>query len=224
MLAEYEALRNEIEWLIKEASQYQNYALGLVALLPPGFALVLDTRQAWLLVPAALFAVPAFCLLGFLFFRSHQEVYVVAAYLQQEVRPQVRAAVNSNSVWGWEEYKAAAQGKQERASRLGLLTSQRFVVMLRLLVFLLPAVVALAGLTAVFADRGPQWWVHTYTWPGAVLTGLGFLLDSAIVLLLGYWFWTRGDLARTLQLDRPASGPTVPAPGPVPPGNHGAVG
>jgi hypothetical protein len=73
-LAEYEALRSEIEWLIRDASQYQTYALGLIAVLPPAFALLVNTRQSWLLVPAVLIASAAFCLFGYLFFRNHQEV------------------------------------------------------------------------------------------------------------------------------------------------------
>src|SRR5260370_32197606 len=106
ILAEYAALRAEIEWLIKDAGQYQTYALGLVAVLPPAFALLLGTSRAWLTIPAIIIANSAFCLFGYLFFRSHQEVYIVAAYLKHRVRPKIRKLTGADSVWAWEEYKA----------------------------------------------------------------------------------------------------------------------
>jgi len=39
-LAEYEALRNEIAWLIDHALHIQNYAIGITAGLYPAAALV----------------------------------------------------------------------------------------------------------------------------------------------------------------------------------------
>ncbi len=204
-LAEYEALRHEIEWLIRDASQYQTYALGLIAVLPAAFALLVDTRQAWLVAPAILVASAAFCLFGYLFFRNHQEVYVIAGYLAREVRPQVWALVGSENLWGWEEYKAKTYRILRRSSRLGGLASLTFVVMLRLLVFLLPAAVGVVTVL-VMLIRGAFSMATTYTWVGVGLLGWVALVELIILVALTRWCWAKRDLERTLGLNR-AQGP-----------------
>jgi hypothetical protein len=199
-LAEYEALRNEIEWLIRDASQYQTYALGLIAVLPAAFALLVDTRQAWLVAPAILVASAAFCLFGYLFFRNHQEVYVIAGYLAREVRPRVRALVGSDNLWGWEEYKAKAYGVLRQSSRLGGLASLTFVVMLRLLVFLLPAGVGVVTVLVMLA-RSASSMAATYTWVGVGVLGAVGLIELLILVALTRWCWLKRDLERTLDLN-----------------------
>ena len=68
-LAEYEALRNEIAWLIDHALHIQNYAIGITAGLYPAAALVY--RAAPLLVVPLLLTVPLpLSVLGFLYFRQ----------------------------------------------------------------------------------------------------------------------------------------------------------
>jgi hypothetical protein len=195
ILAEYTAMRNEIDWLIKDAGQYQTYALGLVAVLPPAFALLLDTKQALLVIPAIIVANSAFCLFGYLFFRCHQEVYVVAAYLRQVLRPHVRQLTGSSSMWGWEEYKANAHLAIQRSSRLGILGNPRFVVMLRLQVFLLPAAVGVVSISVMLFRSGM---VDEYSLPALVGIGLGSLINVGMVVVLALWFWIKGDLARLL--------------------------
>lgn len=195
ILAEYAALRNEIDWLIKDAGQYQTYALGLVAVLPPAFALLLGTSRDWLAIPAIIIANSAFCLFGYLFFRSHQEVYIVAAYLKKIVRPQIRQAIGSNSVWDWEEYKTKINLDIQHSSRLGLLGNPRFVWLLRLLVFLLPAVVGLVAVGIILFRAGM---VDNYSWIALIGIGLGVLVNAAMVAVLALWFWSKGDLAKVL--------------------------
>ncbi|MGE5156068.1 MAG: hypothetical protein ACM3JP_01055 [Betaproteobacteria bacterium] len=200
-LAEYSALRNEIEWLIKDASQYQTYALGLVAVLPAAFALLVDTRQSWLLAPAILATCAAFIMFGYLFFRNHQEVYVVAAYLSTVVRPLVRQLSGSGQLWSWEEYKASTYARLRRASRVGVLASPRFVVMLRLLVFIMPAVAGLTAVSVMLARSGVPAAVRTYSWPGLVALSVFAAVDFVGLLLVIGWFWSKRDLETTLGLD-----------------------
>jgi hypothetical protein len=195
ILAEYAALRNEIDWLIKDAGQYQTYALGLIAVLPPAFALLLGTHRAWLAIPAIIIANSTFCLFGYLFFRSHQEVHVVAAYLKQVVRPRIRQLTGSDSVWDWEEYKAKANLDIQRSTWLGLLGNPRFVWLLRLHIFLLPAAV---GIVAVSVILFRAWIVHRYSWFALSAIGLGAVVNAGMVAVLTLWFWSKGDLAKML--------------------------
>jgi hypothetical protein len=196
ILAEYTALRNEIELLIKDAEQYQTFALGLIAVLPPAFALLLSTKHAWLAIPAIILANSAFCLFGYLFFRCHQEVYIVAAYLKNVVRPKIRELTGSPSVWEWEEYKAKTNLEIQHSSRLGLLGSPRFVWLLRLLVFLLPASIGIAAIgIIVFRVK----LVHEYPMSGLIGISLGALVNIGMVVVLSVWFWSKGNLAKVLE-------------------------
>jgi hypothetical protein len=213
-LAEYEALRNEIEWLIRDASQYQTYALGLIAILPPAFALLVDTRQSWLLVPSLLLASAAFALFGYLFFRNHQEVYVIAGYLARVVRPQVRALTGSTTLWGWEEYKASTYAALRGSSRLGGLAGLPFVVMLRLLVFLLPAGAGPAAAVVILTRGGLAESAATYTWVGLALLGVIALVELLVLVVLSGWCWIKRDLERTLGPDDQADAATQLEAGP----------
>jgi hypothetical protein len=88
-LAEYQALRAEIEWLINDGTRYQNFAITLLGIIGATIGWLLKEASA-LLLPTLL-AVPfIFCLLGFLYSRQHEEVYIVAAYLKDYLRPRVR--------------------------------------------------------------------------------------------------------------------------------------
>ncbi len=195
ILAEYAALRNEIEWLIKDAGQYQTFALGLVAILPAAFTLLLATKLAWLTIPAIIIANNAFCLFGYLFFRSHQEVYIVAAYLKQHVRPQIRQLTGSDLVWDWEEYKTKINLEIRHSTRLGILASPRFVWFLRLLIFLLPAAVGVVAVGVIVFRAGL---IYKYSWPALVGIGLGAIYNVGVVAVLCLWFWSKGDLAKVL--------------------------
>jgi hypothetical protein len=196
VLAEYAALRSEIEWLVKDAGQYQTYALGLIAILPPAFALLLGTKRDWLIIPAIMIANSTFCLFGYLFFRSHQEVYVVAAYLKNVLRPKIRKLTGSASVWDWEEYKTKANLDIRHSSKLGLLGSPRFVWLVRLLVFLLPATVGVTAMAVIFFRQAAA---HRYS--GLALTGiaLGVAINTGMLVVLVLWFWVKGDLTKVLS-------------------------
>jgi len=103
-LAEYSALREEIKWLIQEANQYQNFAIALIGATVTLIPWVLDKALA-LLIPVLLILPFLFSLLGFLYLREHEEVYVVGAYLREYLRSQVRNLVKDSHTWGWEEFK-----------------------------------------------------------------------------------------------------------------------
>src|ERR1035441_2219876 len=104
-LVEYKCLRSEIEWLIDGGAKYQNLAVTLMGLIFTAIAWIVKEAPV-LLVPTLLVAPFLFTLLGFLYCRQHEEVYVVAAYLKDYVRPRVRCLVNDDAIWGWEEFKA----------------------------------------------------------------------------------------------------------------------
>jgi hypothetical protein len=193
ILAEYAALRSEIEWLIKDAGQYQTYALGLIAVLPPAFALLLGAKRDWLTIPAIIIANSTFCLFGYLFFRSHQEVYVVASYLKNVVRPKIRQLTGSESVWDWEEYKARANLDIRHSSRLGLLGSPRFVWLVRLLVFVLPAAVGVVAVAVILFHQASR-----YSWFALTGIAIGLAINVGMLVVLALWFWVKGDLAKVL--------------------------
>ena len=199
ILAEYAALRSEIEWLIKDAGQYQTYALGLIAILPPAFALLLGTKHDWLTIPAIVIANSTFCLFGYLFFRCHQEVYVVAAYLKNVVRPKIRQLTGSDSVWDWEEYKAKADLDIRHSSTLGLLGSPRFVWLVRLLVFLLPATVGVVAVAVILFHQATS---YKYSWLALTGIAIGMAINVGMLVVLVLWFWVKGDLTKVLT-DQP---------------------
>ncbi len=199
MVAEYTALRREIEWLIKDSGQYQTYALGLIAVLPPAFALISSSHQPWLVVPAILAASAAFSLFGFLFFRGHQEVYVVASYIQSVIRPQVRRIAGSEYIWDWEEYKTDTSRKLQRASRLAGLANPRLILILRLMVFLLPAFIGVVGVSIILISKGLAWSLQKYTWPGLVFVFLFLVIDLAVIVIFSLWFWISSDLSGLLE-------------------------
>ena len=98
-LAEYKSLRAEIEWLVEGGTKYQNFAITLLGLLSSILAWVIE-RSHDLIIPSLLVVPFLFTLLGFLYCRQHEEVYVIAAYLNTYVRPRVRALVGDNDILG----------------------------------------------------------------------------------------------------------------------------
>jgi hypothetical protein len=192
-LAEYEALIGEMKWLREEASQYQRLSVTLFVGLVPLVGLVASISPD-LLVPALLVAPIPFAVLGYLFFRQHEEVYVIAAYLRLEVRPEIRRLTALPTVWGWEEFKHA-QFEQHRHGILGVLGSSKLALAMRILIFLLPAVVSTIGAVGVALVLDPRTLLPLYGWAGAGLAIGTLVLDVLLISLLVSTLWARGDLA-----------------------------
>jgi hypothetical protein len=194
-VAEYLALRSEIEWLIKDGSQYQGFAIALLAAALPVLQF-LEPRyhDAFL---ASLLVIPfLFCLLGFLYFRQHEEVYVIAAYLARSLRPRVRALTGDESLWAWEEFKAA-QATHAGRSGLRWVTGGGPVLVLRALLFLLPSVLAVLTTIGLLIVGPP------YLPPGAArfLFVAAIVFDAAITALMALFLLARSNLAKVLSID-----------------------
>lgn len=192
-LAEYEALIGEMKWLREEASQYQRLSVTLFVGLVPLLGLVASISPD-LLIPTLLVAPIPFAVLGYLFFRQHEEVYVIAAYLRLEVRPEIRRLTALPTAWGWEEFKHA-QFERHRHGILGMLGSSKLALAMRILLFLLPAVVSTIGAAGVALVRDPRTLLPMYGWAGAGLAIGAFVLDVLLIALLVSTLWSRGDLA-----------------------------
>lgn len=103
-LTEFQCLRTEIEWLIRNGMRYQQFAMALAAAglsagtvtltqdpgLYPGLAAAISIVLSWL---------------GILYHWEHVEIHVVASYLQKVVRKKVRQLSGDLSWWHWEEHK-----------------------------------------------------------------------------------------------------------------------
>src|SRR3989304_4303082 len=84
-LAEYSALRSEIEWLVRDGTQYQGLAVKLIGVVFGAAAWIIH-QVPDLLLPLLLVVPFVFCTLGFLFSRQHEEVYIVARYITDYIR------------------------------------------------------------------------------------------------------------------------------------------
>jgi len=195
-VAEYLALRSEIEWLIKDGSQYQSFAIALLAAALPVLQFLSERNQLVFLV--ALLLIPfLFCLLGFLYFRQHEEVYVIAAYLKESLRPRVRALTGDDKLWAWEEFK------HDHATSIGRLMTwisrgHTFFI-LRALLFALPSILAVS-VASVLMSRGRPY--VPQSWEARALMLAGLALDAIVTGLLILFLAARGDFAhRILGID-----------------------
>lgn len=106
LVAEFQYLRTEIQWLIANGMRYQQFAILIAA---AGLSASTFTMSQYPhLHPALGFALSAvLSWLGILYYWEHVEIHVVAGYLQQVVREKVRAVTRVDTWWEWEEYKGA---------------------------------------------------------------------------------------------------------------------
>ena len=135
-IAEYNARRDEIGWLINGAQSYQALSIALVCGFI-GFLAGIAGKHSPYEIYVFLFTPPVLSLLGFLYFRQHQEVYVVAACIDQKIVPTLRRAIGSDDVFVWERHKASAPQ--------GIKPAAVMVNFLRLLLFALPSLLALGA-------------------------------------------------------------------------------
>lgn len=195
-LAEYVALREEIKWLIQEAGQYQNFAIVVIGATLTLIPWVLDKAPS-LLVPVLLIVPFVFSLLGFLYLREHEEVYVVAAYLREYLRPRVRNLIKDSEAWGWEEFKDTRSREVFSGDVLHFLSTTKIIVILRSSLFLLPSIVAL--LYILISTDYSYIFIHfkehftTY-----ILLVIWLIFDSGVVFLLIFRLWGQGDLPKRI--------------------------
>ena len=194
-LAEYQALRAEIAWLIEHGAQLQNYAIGLAIGLFPVAAFILDKQSPAFMIGLLLMAPLALCLLGLLYFRQHQEVYVIAAYITESVRPIISELSGRNDIWSWEDFKAARQTNlSDRSAILGI-WKQKTILMLRLAIFALPAACSFVLALAVAIAQGLERIVGIYTSIGTIVLLFLAVVDLLIMVILTVRFSTEADLA-----------------------------
>ncbi|SRR5579871_682759 len=195
-LAEYVALREEIKWLVQEAGQYQNFAIVVIGATLSLVPWVLD-KAPMLLTPVLLIVPFVFSLLGFLYLREHEEVYVVAAYLREYLRPQVRLLIKDREAWGWEEFKDKRSREVFSGDVLRFLSTTRIIVILRSSLFLLPSTISLLF---ILASTDYQYILnhfkeHFLTY---VLLAIWFILDALVVVLLILHMWGQGDFPKRI--------------------------
>lgn len=198
-LAEYHSLRTEMEWLIKGGDQYQNFTIALVGAAVTILPWILDKAPS-LLIPTLLILPLLFSLLGLLYLRQHEEVYVIAAYLSEYIRPRVRHLVKDSEAWGWEEFKAQRSKEAFGSGHLSFFSTSKIIVILRSSLFLFPS---LAALIVIINSLDFQNLLQSLTHSLVLntLMGIWFLCDVLIVLLFVFRLWSQGDLpARILRL------------------------
>jgi hypothetical protein len=150
-IAEYNALRREIEWLVKSAAQYQNFALLTIA---GGVTLGgLVNQQAPRLLIVILGTLPLFLwIFARLQFRCFEEVGVAASYIAECLAETVRSTAGRPELWTWESFKA------DRNRNLRHFSVERQTFLFRKLLFLLPAFIstaAAAGVLTVHSNVAP---------------------------------------------------------------------
>lgn len=194
-LAEYQALRSEIEWLIRDSTQYQKFAFTLLGIV--FMALGWITQKAPDLIVPTLLAVPyLFCVLGLLYIRQHEEVYIVAAYLKEHMRPKIRSLLSDQHLWGWEEFKAKRTNELLEGSFLKPLSTGRMINILRTMLFAVPSFVSVVAVTVYAFSKGFHNLLGIYDWGLSMVLIICYLFDLIVLsYFLGYQF-ARTNLAK----------------------------
>ena len=68
-LTEYQALRAEIDWLIRDGTQYQKFSIAILSIIFAGIGWIIQNAIE-LLIPILLTIPFIFCVLGYLFFKT----------------------------------------------------------------------------------------------------------------------------------------------------------
>ena len=176
-LAEYTAMRAHIEGLIHDSSQYQNFAVALVAGL--GTVLVLGDDGAAFKLGLSLLAPLPFSILGLLYLRIKEEIAAIAGYIHEELRPLVVELTGENRIWRWETYRSSRLGT---ASEGVTMETSRAILLLRLALFLVPSLVAIGGAILIVLSSALSDEMRA---AGAVLT----LFDAIVIGVLVIRVW-----------------------------------
>jgi|GEM_PF-4287560 len=204
-LAEFHALREEMRWLREEAAQYQAFALALVAAAGPLIGFELSSHKAWVLPTTVIIPLP-FTVLGFLFFHQHLEVYVVAGYIRDGIKPHIERLCGTESnkhpvlpeyaIWEWERYKAEIFARLPTARWLDFAVGHRTTHFMRSVLFLGPALASIAANVVVVRHYGYGRLRDAYGATGLTLLAIGFAADLLFAALFILSAWRRGDFAR----------------------------
>ena len=136
ILSEYQALRNEIAWLIKNENTYMSLSITLFTAIIAFNKFFLDVNFEFAVIPVLLIIPIPFLLFAALFQHQHIEVHIVASYISNCLRPQVRKLCSDGAqIWQWEEWKSHISTKGHNSN---------FIDFARILVFLLPVALSLA--------------------------------------------------------------------------------
>lgn len=199
-LAEYRALRTEMEWLIKGGGQYQNFAIALLGAAATLVPWIISNAEI-LLVPTLMTFPFLFSLLGFLYLREHEEIYVVAAYLKDYLRPRIRNLLMDPDAWGWEEFKEQRSKIVFGRGPLGLLSTTRIILVLRSTLFLLPSIACLVIVADSEQNLDITSLLNSQVNPHFLLVLMGatwYALDALIVFMFFIHLWSQSDLSRRI--------------------------
>lgn len=197
-LAEYEALRAEIAWLIEHSVQLQNFAIGLAVGIFPLVTFFLEKEKPAVLVGVLLSLPIALSLLGALYFRQHQEVYVVASYINEKIRPLICELSGRTDMWTWEEYKQdRLQTLSSRSPIYGAWTPAAILI-LRLALFILPAIASLILAISIALSQGMKELNTIFTLPGTILIFALGIVDFVFIAVVTIRFARESNLGRIL--------------------------
>lgn len=198
-LAEYQALRVEIEWLIRDGTQYQKFAIALLGIVFAAIGWI--TQSAKILLLPTLLVIPfLFCLLGFLYIRQHEEAFIIGAYIKDYVRPKVRELLSTDDLWGWEEFKWKTNDKLCEVKIFKLLSSSKMIFILRSCIFIFPSFVCLASAVGYSTIQGATLLLQTYKWPLFTLFILCFLFDIIVFVIFSLYLFTQTNLSKRVGI------------------------
>jgi hypothetical protein len=105
-LAEYRALRKEIEVLMRNENLYLNFSLTIiVAAIALTRFLTSSDYNAMLFFGLLLLPIPIF-IFAYLYMRQHEAIFVVASYIKFGIRPNIiELCSGDRNLWNWEDYK-----------------------------------------------------------------------------------------------------------------------
>lgn len=147
LLAEYNALRKEIEGLMKNENMYINFSVTLmVAAVALTKVIYSNNFNLLLFVGLLLLPIPIF-IFAYLFMRQHEEVFGVASYIKSCIRPQIRDLCSGDDkIWTWKEYKG------DFIKRIKIPHTRSFQIKIALFAFLIFMSVGSAVLYAILCN------------------------------------------------------------------------
>jgi hypothetical protein len=195
-LAEFESLRKEMEQLQDGGQQYYTLALLLIGGIAAVLPFILD-KAPQLIIPTMLTIPLFFSILGFQYFRQHEEIFVIAAYLRECVRPAVRQLLGDDRLWGWEEFKYSRFDRVFGSGLSRILGPTTIGTLLRSLIFLVPSLIALVAVCGVVWQSKSPFFI-TSSLILNVLLWAWFIASAAFTLLLFIRILSQGNFARRI--------------------------
>src|SRR5258708_22527640 len=133
-LAEYSALRNEINAFHAIEHQTLNFNIAILAALV-GFLAKAGGLSSYR--PLILLLVPLpFLLLGFFFGYAQMRIIQVATYIHKQLRSKVQVVLDHDDIWAWEDFRR--KEKRPGEGKCPALTLSNSLGFLRWFLFLWP--------------------------------------------------------------------------------------